>query len=121
MTDYNCNPPGVVIPVEWLSVFEDMSRQQAGETILAILTYAATGVLPEFTDTVLPLIWPMIQARLDANRERYQKKVERSRAYKERQAAAELPAPRKTAQPRPASTGAYSPRTDRNAGMDKWL
>lgn len=84
----NCNPPGVVIPLEWLGMFTKMTDRQAGQTICAILTYGATGVLPDLTDPTLDVLWPIFQARLDSDRERYQKKVERSRAYKERQAAA---------------------------------
>lgn len=83
----NANPPGVVIPLEWLSMFEELTCQQTGEAFMAILTYSATGALPDFTDRTLQLLWPMIQARLDNYRERYLKKVERSRAANERRAA----------------------------------
>ena len=108
----NCNPPGVVIPLEWCDMFEKMPAHQVQASLLAILTYAATGALPEFTDPTLDMIWPIFQARLDSDIARYRKKVERSRAYKEQQAAqADAPAPRKV-----------SPsRSTCEAKTDKWL
>ena len=102
----NANPPGVVIPLEWLSMFEELTCQQTGEAFMAILTYSATGALPDFTDRTLQLLWPMIQARLDNYRERYMKKVERSRAANERRAAEKSAAapsyPKRTPYPKSA-------------------
>lgn len=111
-------PPGVVIPLEWLTMFRKMSREQAGESLVAILTYGATGALPEGGDPTLNALWPIFQARLDSDRERYCQKVERTRACKEQRSAdrtAPSSAPRKTGRPAPQSRAEYE------KALDKWL
>ena len=118
------HPPGVVIPLEWLTMFQNISRPQAGEALMAILTYGATGAVPDFTDPGLQLLWPIFQARLDSDRERYCKKVERSRAYPERQntgrsAPASSPAPQKPGRPTPLA--AAGSRAEQEKSLDKWL
>ena len=109
----NPNPPGAIFPLEWMTMFTKMSRQQVGEITLAVLTYCATGALPEFTDPCLDVVWTLCQSRLDSDRDRYQKKVERSRAYQERKAAET----EKTARPRTTTPS----RSAYEAKMDKWL
>ena len=112
------HPPGVVIPLEWLTMFRNMSREQAGESLVAILTYGATGALPEGGDPTLNALWPIFQARLDSDRERYCQKVERTRACKEQRSAdrtAPSSAPRKTGRPAPQSRAEYE------KALDKWL
>ena len=122
MTQYNesprITPPGVVIPLEWLGMFTKLPGALAGEALVAILTYGATGALPEFTAPALEILWPIFQARLDSDRERYCKKVERSRAAQERKAAAAA-ATRKTT--RAPSVTAFTDRGEYEKALDKWL
>ena len=111
-------PPGIVIPLEWLGMLEGLTHQQAGQAIVSILTYGATGAVPDFTDPTLQMVWRLVQPRLDRDRERYRQKVERSRAYKERQAAQSADpaaAPRRTA--RTASPS----RAEQEAATAKWV
>ena len=113
------NPPGVVIPLEWLSMFEELTCQQSGQAFMAILTYSATGALPDFTDRTLQLLWPMIQARLDSNRERYVKKVERSRTVNERRAAEK--SAKSSSAAKPSSYSGSTPSTKSEAALNQWL
>ena len=122
MTQYNesprITPPGVVIPLEWLDMFTKMPGALAGEAIVAILIYGATGALPDFTDPALEILWPIFQARLDSNRERYCKKVERSRAAQERKAAAAAETRKTTRAP---SITALNDREAYEKSLEKWL
>ena len=99
----NGNPPGVVIPLEWLDMFASIPRADAGEVLLAILTYGATGALPEFSNSALEVVWPIFQSRLDSDRERYRKKVERSQTAAQRRAQEQ----REKAAPQPAVLGKW--------------
>lgn len=103
------HPPGVVIPLDWQPLFEEMGHEQAGQMLMAILTYSATGALPEFSDRELQLIWRIVQSRLDNNRERYCRKVERSRAHQQRPAA------------QPSTKRTPPTRAQCEAAVDKWL
>lgn len=122
MSYANSNPPGVIIPLEWLGIFSQMSRELAGETVVAILTYCATGALPDSDDPTLNTLWPIFQARLDSDRDRYLKKVERSRMYQERRAAqSPAPAPRQSAPSRTSSTCRSQPSSAQPEAVNAWL
>ena len=133
----NGNPPGVVIPLEWTDMFTSLPRHEAGEVLLAILTYAATGALPEFSNHALDIVWPLFQSRLDSDRERYRKKVERSQAAaarREQERRQQAYRPQEQRQPerteksdrRPPSPSGYTlcrtPSIEAQAAaLDKWL
>lgn len=116
------NPPGVVIPLEWLDMFTKISREDAGEILLAILTYGATGALPEFRNPALEVVWPIFQSRLDCDRERYRQKVARSQAAAQRREQER----HEKAEPRPTANSRYTPTRSLSeegqaAKLDKWL
>ncbi len=113
----NGNPPGVIIPLEWMDMLTSLPLEEAGEVLLAILTYGATGALPEFGNRALQLIWPLFQSRLDADRERYRKKVERSQAAAERREQER----REKSEQRTAAHSRTAPRATQDAALDKWL
>lgn len=71
MRDRKKQRPGVMIYFEIIPVLSEMTDQQVGQFFRAALLYARDGVKPEFTDSALRMVWPMVQARLDADGERY--------------------------------------------------
>lgn len=56
---------------EIIPALSEMSDQQVGQFFRAALQYAKDGTKPELKDAALRIMWPMIQARLDADGERY--------------------------------------------------
>ena len=62
--------PGVMIYFEVREMLKRMSDEMAGALFKAIMEYGATKRIPELPDTIY-VFWPMIQARLDTDDERY--------------------------------------------------
>lgn len=71
MRDRKKQRPGVMIYFEIVPVLSEMTDQQVGQFFRAALLYARDGIKPEFADAALHMVWPMVQARLDADGERY--------------------------------------------------
>lgn len=60
-----------MIYFEIIPALAEMTDQQVGQFLRAALLYARDGTKPEFEDSALCMVWPMVQARLDADGERY--------------------------------------------------
>lgn len=71
MRDRKKQRPGVMIYFEIIPALAEMTDQQVGQFLRAALLYARDNTQPEFSDAALRMVWPMVQARLDADGERY--------------------------------------------------
>ena len=72
------NPPGVMLYFNVCPCLDLLTTDQQGQLFRAILTYGQYGTEPEF-DRTLALVWSFVRPHLDADRERYQAKVEKNR------------------------------------------
>ena len=71
--------PGVMIYFEVWEMIKRMTDDMAGALFKAIMEYGATKRIPELPDPLF-IIWPMVQARLDTDDERYYR-VSQKRKY----------------------------------------
>ncbi len=70
---------GILMYFDMKPVLERLSDHEVKELLLAILDYGENGVVPEFHSATLPCFWPLLASRMDADRERYQQRVESNR------------------------------------------
>lgn len=73
--------PGIMLYFELLPTIEELTDDEAGQLLRAMLNYGANGVLPEFADRTMKVIWNAIQPRIDHDAQRYQKVVLPKRKY----------------------------------------
>ena len=66
----NCKP-GVVVYFDMRPAMKRLTAAQKGVLFEAIMDYADDGVLPEFDDIALQIVWDFIQPRLDDDSEKY--------------------------------------------------
>ncbi len=71
--------PGVVVYFELRPALHRLTREQQGSLFCAILDYGDEGLVPQFDDMTLQVLWEVIQPRLDADNERYMNVVEARR------------------------------------------
>lgn len=62
--------PGIMVYFDIWAMIQRMSNELTGILFKAIMEYGATKHVPELPDS-LYIIWPIIQARLDSDDERY--------------------------------------------------
>ena len=48
---------------------------EVGQLLRAVLEYGATGVLPEFKDRGMAVIWSNIQEKIDRDRQKYSQQI----------------------------------------------
>lgn len=72
--------PGVMLYFDNFRVLDELSDLEAGVLFRGIMEYAERGILPEFDERGLTLIWHMIRPRIDHDAETYREKC-RSNAY----------------------------------------
>ena len=70
---------GILMYFDMKPVLERLSDHEVKELLLAILDYGENGVVPEFHSATLACFWPLLASRMDADRERYQQRVESNR------------------------------------------
>ena len=63
--------PGVVVYFDMRPAMKRLTAAQKGILFEAIMDYADDGVLPEFDDIALQIVWDFIQPRLDDDSEKY--------------------------------------------------
>ena len=73
--------PGIMLYFDLLPTVEELTDDEAGQLLRAMLNYGANGALPEFADRTMKVIWKGIQPRLDHDAQRYQKVVLPRRKY----------------------------------------
>ena len=71
--------PGMILYFELRSVFAHLSGENCRALLLAMMDYADNGLLPERLDPSLICVWDLIRARLDADDQRYQSRVQAAR------------------------------------------
>ena len=72
--------PGVLLYFELRSSLKRLTLEQKGLLFEAIMDYAEFGVFPEFDDNIeLAITWDFIQPKIDADRERYEKRCDQAR------------------------------------------
>lgn len=70
---------GMVLYFDMRSLFERLSAEETKELLLAIMDYAENGVVPTFRCEKLDCFWPLLTSRMDADRDRYERRVAASR------------------------------------------
>lgn len=60
----------IYLYLDYLELFGVYTMEQRGALITAMLEYAATGVIPEFTGPER-YVWPMLRGQIDRDREKY--------------------------------------------------
>lgn len=71
--------PGFMIYLDLFPQLEEYSKTEVGELVFAMRDYVEFGVIPQFEDRGLRVIWHGIQDRLDRDYERYSEEVEKRR------------------------------------------
>lgn len=76
--------PGVMMYWDTFDVIGELEDSPAKELVIAIRNYAQYGILPEFEDKTLKVVWRVIQPKIDADDERYnrqkQQRIEAGKA-----------------------------------------
>lgn len=67
--------PGVVVYFELRPAMKRLTAEQKGILFDAIMDYADEGIMPEFDDIALQIVWDFVQPRLDDDSERYNNTV----------------------------------------------
>lgn len=70
---------GMLVYFDTRPLLERLSPQDVKELLLALLDYAENGVVPSFQKEALSCCWPLLASRMDADRERYEQRVESNR------------------------------------------
>ena len=63
--------PGVMLYFELFPFLKGLPEDDFKTLVLAILEYGEYGVIPQFEDKALALVWPLVQARVKRDGERY--------------------------------------------------
>ena len=71
--------PYVCLYTSYLTSLAPYTDSQLGRLVRAMLTYGATGEVPEFRDCER-YIWPMLKDQLDRDAESYRQRCEKNRA-----------------------------------------
>ena len=66
--------PGVMLYFDLRDQLQFCTDEELGKLLRAILDYGATGVLPEFSDRAMQILWHGIQPRIDHDAVRYEKR-----------------------------------------------
>ena len=69
--------PGMMIYFELRQCMQWMSYAEKGELFDALLLYGETGRVPELSER-LAIVWPLLQPKLDQDRQRYNTVVVRN-------------------------------------------
>lgn len=72
--------PGVMLYFDNFKILDMLSDMEAGILFRGIMEYAEHGVLPEFEERGLEMVWYMIRPRIDHDAATYREKCE-SNAY----------------------------------------
>lgn len=67
--------PGVVVYFELRPAMKRLTAEQKGILFEAIMDYADDGIMPEFDDIALQIVWDFVQPRLDDDNEKYSNTV----------------------------------------------
>lgn len=70
--------PGIVVYFDVLDILDELTDEESGQLFRAILKYAATGEIPEFSDRGLRMIWKEQQRKIDRDIEKYEEKCVKS-------------------------------------------
>lgn len=103
---------GILMYFDMKPVLERLSDHEVKELLLAILDYGENGVVPEFHSATLACFWPLLASRMDADRERYQQRVESNRRAARARWAAHMTEDMETEEECPCGETGYL----RNAG-----
>ena len=69
--------PGVMLYFDWLPALQSLTCEEQGQLLMAVLTYAQTGQIPNFHDRTMIFAWAAIQPHIDADEQRYAEVVEK--------------------------------------------
>lgn len=69
----------MVIYHDWMDIFEDLSPEEVGQLMLALLRYDADGTETKFDDKVLRITFKQLKATVKRDREAYNEKCEKNR------------------------------------------
>lgn len=67
--------PGVMIYFSTKSFMQQLTLEEKGKILDAILDYGATGNEPSFCDRVLVMLWAILKQSIDRDDVRYQEKI----------------------------------------------
>ena len=76
--------PGVMLYFELFPFLKGLPEDDFKTLVLAILEYGEYGVIPQFEDKALALVWPLVQARVKRDGERYDDSVAQRRKAAEK-------------------------------------
>lgn len=71
-------PSFVCLYLDYSDTFKPFSDAERGRLTTAMLDYAATGTVPEFTGNER-FVWPLLQGQIDRDRKKYYERCERNR------------------------------------------
>lgn len=65
------NEKGIVFRYEWLSVIKCFNETEGIEIVCSLLEYGKSGVKPDFSDKSMAIIFNMLAAQIDEDKQRY--------------------------------------------------
>lgn len=71
--------PGILFRFELLDALEQLAPTDVGELFLATMRYGRDGILPEFKNPVLSVLWPFLKSATDRDAESYDSKTAQRR------------------------------------------
>lgn len=73
------NRKSFVFYYDWRYPLQMLNDEEKGKLLMALLDYSETGVLPENMPNVLKMAFSFMQAQLDRDREKYEKRCKLNR------------------------------------------
>ena len=70
------HPPGVMLYFDLKNQVPFYNDEELGKLLRAVLEYGETGVLPDFSDRGMIIIWANIQEKIDRDRVLYWERIE---------------------------------------------
>lgn len=71
--------PGILFRFELLDALEQLAPADVGNLFLSVMRYGKDGVLPEFKNPVLSVLWPFLKSAADRDAESYDSKTAQRR------------------------------------------
>lgn len=65
------NEKGIVFRYEWLSVIKCFNETEGIEIVCSLLEYGKSGVKPDFSDKSMAIVFNMLAAQIDEDKQRY--------------------------------------------------
>lgn len=69
----------MVIYHDWMDIFEDLTAEEVGQLMLALLRFDISGEETKFTDKALRITFKQLKATIKRDREAYTEKCEKNR------------------------------------------